>query len=260
MRKYIAFVALVLLVVSCKSRKAVFSSEADASVTTREVVRNYDLQSALAFETLHIRGNTNVSFFSINLDIRIKKDEMILITARAPLVGNVAKALITPDYVSYYYRPDSEYFEGDYEFLSHWLGMELDFQKIQNLLLGRALEDLRRERLDITIEDNLYKLSSSRYGLDKAYFFEPDNFRLAKQWVIQKHEERSASVEYSRYKNQDNNSLPSVILINTLSGKHKTLSGKHKNEFQIEYRSFDFNTTVSFPYQIPQGYNRIEID
>jgi len=253
MRKYIAIAALVLLVMSCKSKKTVFSSEADASVSMREVVRNYDLQSALAFETLHIRGNTSVSIFNINLDIRIRKDKMILITARAPLMGNVAKVLITPDYVSYYYRQDSEYFEGDYEFLSNWLGMELDFQKVQNLLLGRTLEDLKRERLDIAIEDNLYKLSSSRYGLDKAYFFEPDNFRLAKQWVEQTQEKRSASIEYLKYRSQENNSLPSVILINTLSEKHK-------NEFQIEYRVFDFNTAISFPYEIPQGYKRIEID
>lgn len=253
MRKYIALLTLVLLTASCKSRKAVFSSQADASVSTREVIRNYDLQSALDFETLHIKGNTSVSFFNINLDIRIKKDEMILVTARAPLVGNVAKVLITPDYVSYYYRPDSEYFEGDYEFLSNWLGVELDFQKVQNLLLGRTLEDLRKERLAIAITDNLYKLSSSKSGLDKAYFFEPDNFRLAQQWIEQKHEGRNASIKYSMYKNQEGNNLPHFILINTLSGKHK-------NEFQIEYRTIEFNTQVSFPYEIPAGYKHLEID
>lgn len=253
MRKYIAFVALILFIVSCKSRKAVFSSTADASVSAREVIRSHELQSTLDFETLHIKGSTSVSIFSIQLDIRIKKDEVILITARAPLMGNVAKTLITPDYVSYYYRPDSEYFEGDYHFLSNWLGMELNFEKVQNLLLGRILEDIKRERLIIDIEDNLYKLSSSNLGLSKTYYFRPESFMLAKQVIEQKEENRSASVEYSKHKTHQNNVLPTVISINTLSGRQA-------NEFKIEYKTFEFNTSISFPYEIPQGYKMLEID
>lgn len=253
MRKYIALAALIIIAVSCKAKKATFSSEADASASAKDIIRNYNLQSDLDFEILHIRGNTSVSIFNINLDIRIKKDEIILISARAPLIGNVAKAFITPDYVSYYYKPDSEYFEGDYEFLSNWLGMELDFQKVQNLLLGRTLDDLSRERLVVEIENNLYKLSSNRKGLDKAYFFEPDNFRLVSQIVEQKYESRNASIVYYNYKTQNNNTLPFSFLINSLTKKDK-------NEFKVEYKTIEFNPQISFPYSIPQGYREVKIN
>ena len=249
-KRHIAFLALLLVVTSCKTKKSVF--EADTSVSAKEVIENYNNQNNLDFQTLHIKGNTSYSLFNVNLDIRIKKDEIILVSART-FFGNAAKVKITPDYVSYYNNLQSEYFEGDYEFLSNFLGTELDFQKVQNLLLGRTLDELKRERLTYEIENNLYKLSSKRSDLNKAYYFEPDNFRLVKQFVEQKHENRNAFVEYSNYKIQNNNILPFSILINSLNKKNK-------NEFKVEYKSMEFNTNVSFPYEIPSGYREIKID
>jgi hypothetical protein len=35
------------------------------------------------------------------------------------------------------------YFEGDFSALSQWLGTDLDYNKIQNLLVGEALDDLQ---------------------------------------------------------------------------------------------------------------------
>jgi hypothetical protein len=47
----------------------------------------------------------------------------------------MAKASITPTSVSYY----GTYFEGDFSALSQWLGTDLDYNKIQNMLLGEPL-------------------------------------------------------------------------------------------------------------------------
>jgi hypothetical protein len=34
---------------------------------------------------------------------------------------------------------NNSYFEGDFSSLSQWLGTDLDYSKIQNLLLGQAM-------------------------------------------------------------------------------------------------------------------------
>ena len=250
LKKHITFLVLVLFVTSCKTTKSVL--EADTSVSVKEVVKNYKSRNALDFKTLHIKGNTSYSLFNITLDIRIKKDEVILVSCRAPFVGTVIKAYITPDYISYYNKWESEYFEGDYEFLSEFLGTELDFQKVQNLLLGRTLDVLDKERFVYAIENNLYKLSSERSDLSKAYYFEPLDFNLVKQHVAQKHENRSAFIEYSNYKTLNNNRLPYAVFISSLNGKDK-------NEFKVDYKTIDFDTQISFPYNIPDGYKKIEI-
>lgn len=244
---------LSLTLTSCKTKQSVVSSEADSSKSAKEIIREYNRTDNLDFETLHIKGSTSYQIFNINLDIRIKKDEIILVSCRAPIVGTVIKAYVTPDYVSYYNKWDSEYFEGDYEILSDFLGTELDFQKVQNLLLGRTIDDLGREKFTLEIENNLYKLSSKRGSLNKAYFFEPDHFRLKKQFAEQPSENRSASIEYSNYKIQNNTILPYSVLISSLNQKDK-------NEFKVDYKTIDFNTQISFPYEIPSGYKQIEID
>ena len=249
-KRHIAFLALLLVVTSCKTKQSAL--EADTSVSAKEVIENYNNQNNLDFQVLHIKGNTSYLLFNVNLDIRIKKDEMILVSGRV-LGTTIVKAKITPDYVSYYNKWESEYFEGDYDILSNFLGTELDFQKVQNLLLGRTLDKLDKERFVYSIENNLYKLSSDRKDLNKAYYFDPNNFRLVKQFVEQKHENRSAFVEYSNYKEQNNNVLPFSVLINSLSEKDK-------NEFKVEYKSMEFNTGITFPYEIPSGYKRIDID
>lgn len=243
--------SLLLIITSCKTKQSVL--EADTSVSAKEIIENYNNRNQLDFQTLHIKGSTKYGFLSPNIDLRIKKDEIILVSIRVPLAGTIIKAKVTPDYVSYYNDLQSEYFEGDYEFLSDFLGTELDFQKVQNLLLGRTLDNLSREKFIFEIENNLYKLSSSRKDLNKAYYFEPNNFRLVRQFVEQKHENRSAFVEYSNYKIQNNNVLPFTVFISSLNKKDK-------NEFKVEYKSMEFNTGISFPYEIPSGYRAIEID
>jgi hypothetical protein len=53
----------------------------------------------------------------------------------------MAKASITPTSVSYYEKIKGTYFEGDFSALSQWLGTDLDFNKIQNMLLGEAAHE-----------------------------------------------------------------------------------------------------------------------
>ncbi len=252
-KKYIPILAFFLILASCKTKQSTVSLEEMSSTSLKEITRAYNKTSNLDFKTLHIKGSTSYSFFNITLDIRIKKDEIILVSCRAPIVGTAIKAYITPDYVSYYNKLENEYFEGDYEVLSEFLGTELDFQKVQNLLLGRTLDGLDQDKFVHTVENNLYKLSTNQKNLTKAYYFEPIDFNLVKQFVEQKYEDRSAFVEYSSYKTSNNTKLPYTIFISSLNGKDK-------NEFKVDYKSIDFDTEITFPYEIPTGFKQIRID
>jgi hypothetical protein len=78
----------------------------------------------------------------------------------------MAKASITPTSVSYYEKIKGTYFEGDFSALSQWLGTDLDYNKIQNMLLGalRFIKGKYKEslgeqsyRLDDLANDNTKK-------------------------------------------------------------------------------------------------------
>jgi len=251
------FFFLLFLVVSCKSKKTNTSFTTDSSISTKKIIDNHKTQNQFDFQALRINGKTSYSLFNINLDIRIKKDEIIWLSAKAPFIGNVAKIKITPDQVSYYSNYFKEYFQGDYVFLSNWLGVDLDFQKVQNLLLGRTLYELSHEKFDLEIESNLYRISWKENDLYLGYFFEPEYFNLAKQLIQQPKTRRKMSIEYSKYKTENKTNLPYLILLSfTQSNKNNS---DQTNQLEIEYKTIDFNTEISFPYEIPQGYKEIEL-
>ena len=108
------------------------------------------------FKTLYIKSNVkyNDEKQSQNLtaEIKIKKDEQILVSIRF-LGITMAKALITPASVSYYEKLNSTYFEGDFSTLSKWLGTDLDFNKVQNILIGQAIDDLTKGKYQDSLVD-----------------------------------------------------------------------------------------------------------
>ena len=54
--------------------------------------------------------------------------------------------MITPSKVSYYEKINNTYFEGDFSMLSNWLGTDLNLNKVQNLFLGKAIDNLTKDR------------------------------------------------------------------------------------------------------------------
>ena len=71
----------------------------------------------------------------------------------------MAKAMITPTKVSYYEKINNTYFEGDFSMLSNWLGTDLDFNKVQNLFLGKAIDDLTKDKWVSEVVEKMFKLS-----------------------------------------------------------------------------------------------------
>src|SRR6478736_983501 len=161
MRKYIGLVFLVFLV-SCKAKKAVVTSAKPTKEVTAEkiIASHYNLKND--FKTLYIKSDVryrdDYQSQNVSAEIKIQKNEKILLSIRF-LGITMAKALITPTEVKYYEKINGNYFEGDFSTLSRWLGTDLDFYKIQNLLIGEALEDLTKGKYDFSIEENLYKLN-----------------------------------------------------------------------------------------------------
>ncbi|HEX7868809.1 MAG TPA: DUF4292 domain-containing protein, partial [Chryseobacterium sp.] len=155
MKKYIAVVLMAIFMISCKSKAVAVqnsNSEVVAKTDNKVIEKHYD--NKLNFSTLYIKANARYvdekQSQNVTAEIKIKKDEQILVSVRF-LGITMAKALITPTAVSYYEKINGTYYEGDFTSLSKWLGTELDYSKVQNLLVGEALDDLRKGKYTQTI-------------------------------------------------------------------------------------------------------------
>jgi hypothetical protein len=177
---------------------------------------------------------------------------MILVSIRF-LGITMAKALITPTEVKYYEKINGKFFEGSYDTLSQWLGTTLDFQKLQNMLTGLALDDLTKDNYTAAIEDPYYKLSASNGNTSKDFFFEGAKFLLKRENIQQQSQQRSVQIAYPNYTDYPQMTLPTELLIEALDKDAKT-------NISIQYNSAAFNEPMTFPYSVPEGYQRIYIN
>ncbi|SEA21102.1 protein of unknown function [Flavobacterium gillisiae] len=255
MNKFLALLAVVLLV-SCKSKAIV--TEATVPVTylksSKIIANHYNNKSD--FSTLYIKANAKYSddrqSQNVTAEIKIKKDEQILVSIRF-LGITMAKASITPTSVSYYEKIKGTYFEGDFSALSQWLGTDLDFNKIQNMLLGEALDDLSKGKYKESLVEQLYRLDDlANDNTKKTFYINAANFSVQKQEITQTAEGRMIQVAYADIKEYKEGMLPGNVVINTYQPKGKSV-------IDLDYNNITFNEELSFPYSVPNGYNRIII-
>jgi len=253
--KKLGFLLFFLLLVSCKTKAVLNEGKAsDVMSSERIIEKQYD--NKIDFSTLYIRAGAKYrdekQSQTISAEIKIKKDEKILVSIRF-LGITMAKALITPNEVKYYEKINGTYFEGDYASLSHWLGTDLDFKKVQNLLLGKPIDDLTKGNYTSSIIEKFYKLNTFENKTEKTFLFEGEHYLLKKQEVIQAAQERSFEVNYPNFQEVAAAFLPASLQVNAMQKSGKT-------EISIDYNAITFNEDLSFPYSVPEGYERIFIN
>ena len=246
---------LIVFLIGCKSKQSVTTAAANENTEVSKVINGH-YKNEHDFTTLNIRANAKYEdakqSHSMNADIRIKKDEIIWINIKF-LGIPMAKAMITPTKVSYYEKINNTYFEGDFSMLSNWLGTDLDFQKVQNLFLGKAIDDLTKDKWVSEVIEKMFKLSlPNDSDVAKEFYFEGANYLLKKETINQASKSRNLEIRYPSYKEDKGMFLPNEINIKA--------EQKDKIAIDIEYKNTTFNENLSYPYSVPSGYTAVEIN
>ncbi|WP_435624104.1 DUF4292 domain-containing protein [Flagellimonas sp.] len=250
LKRLVFFLLLPLMVLSCKSTKSIVGGEVDGSISTKKIIANH-YGNQEDFKTL--RGRVKIDYSNgkesqgISVSLRMEKDKVIWISA--PL--GVVKAHITPERVSFYNKLQGEYFDGDFSYLSDLLGTELDFVSVQNLLLGNAITDLRKERFNSKVEDGNYELEpkKARALFSLLFQLEPKHFKIATQEVLQPKENRFLSAEYT-YQDISGKIFPNLVKVVAVDHKDKTT-------IDLSFKNLELDKSLNFPYRIPKGYDEI---
>jgi outer membrane biogenesis lipoprotein LolB len=250
----IVFATIILLMVGCKSAKNITSSgELDRKISSKQIIKEHSKQEA-KFKTLqsrvkveYIHGN-NSQAHTINL--RIEKDKTIWLSGAL----GVVRAKITPTTVSFYNKLDHTYFDGDFTLISDLLGTELDFDKVQNLLLGESLFDLKTETYNADIHEMSYLLQPKDQSelLEIFLLLNPAHFKMDSQQLAQPLKRRMLQVDYKDYQEVEKQILPQNIKVIALEGENETI-------IAMEFKSISLNNELRFPFRIPSGFEEIVI-
>lgn len=238
----------------CRSTKSLTSTGAiEDNITSKKIIKE-NLKQEANFKTLQAKvkidytNGTTENGVSVNL--RIEKDKVIWLSA--PLA--VARAMITPDRVRYYNKLENEYFDGDYSLLSELLGVDLDFEKVQNLLLGETLFNLKNENFVASNNETSYVLSpeNQKMVFEIFYLINPGHFKLDSQQLSQPLTKRFLQIDYKLYQVVKGEIFPEVINIVAMEANEEI-------KIDLQFKSISMNEEVRFPFEIPSGYKEIQL-
>lgn len=186
---------------------------------------------------------------NVNAHIRMYKDSVIWVSVTGPLGIEGVRAYITKDSVKVLNKQDKVYITRSVSYLQEITELPLDLHSLQNLILGNPVF------LDSTIVS--YSRSAGSISLQSnGKFFKnlltiSDPDRLLQASKLDDKDElrnRTCYLTYSDYENKKGFNFPSKRTIN--------ISEKKKLDIKLNFKQYEFNETLSFPFNVPKNYKR----
>ncbi len=249
---YLVIFTAILLLQSCKSTKTAGTNV--AYLPAEEVIKNHYAED----EKFNIKANLLIKYergsdlISLNGSLRMAKDSAIWISI-SKLGFPVGKLMVTENRVIFYEKVNKSFFEGDFELISSWLGIEMNYQMFQNLFLGDALIDLREEKYEVSITENNYLLVPKKKNpiFEALFWLDPVSYRISKeQFNIDR--QKGLQIQYEGFEREKNFSLPKGFTVNTNSKNKKTI-------IEVDFKDVELIDNLRFPISIPDNYKLIKL-
>ena len=217
-------------------------------VARKHMAANFDKQTIDAKLKVNFdNGKTNQN---LTVSMKMKKDEVIWL--RGTKFITVFKAEITPTKVRYYSSVFKHSFEGDFSMLKELLGVEINFEQLQNLFLGQALQDVTAEKQDVNVLNNRYVLNPEQQALlyNIFYTINPAHFKLDNQSIVNDEKGLRLDIKYPNY-----NLINSVVFPTAIEIKAK--DKKRITAINLEYKTVEFDTDANMSFNMPAGYKQL---
>lgn len=252
LKKLLVFIITILALTSCKTKKIKSAQGLAKNNAIKEII-DIHYSKNFTFSTLQSRlkvtyddGQKSVS---PSASLRIEKDKQIWLSVKF-LGITMAKAYITPERVSFYEKLNKRFYDGDFKALSNFLGTDVNFNKVQNLLLGQSILELKNQKYNtnnkldnqvlITPEkqDPLYEILLGLYT---------NSYKVSQLQIAQETQAKAIKVTYPEYQKINEQDFPKNIDI-------ITKSNQGSKRINIDYKTVTIDTPLSFPFKIPDGY------
>ena len=258
----------VLLLPSCKSTrpmiKAPLKEEGPDYLYSR--LKDNELQFewlSLKFDASYTEKRKTTDFKG---QIRIRKDSMIWITVTPALGIEMLRMVITTDSVKYVDRLGKNYFAGDYKLVSDFLKIHVDFDILQSIILGNDFQFYETNNFRASIDNFDYKLSttgrrkirkeaedasSDPVVLLQDIWLDPDSYKI-KRIDLKEYmkDNRKLEAYYGDFTALTNEMYPSTINFNIITDNILKI--------KISYNKVTINEPMTFPFSIPENYERIK--
>jgi hypothetical protein len=187
--------------------------------------------------------------YDVNANIRMFKDSALWINVNAFMGIDAMRVLITKDSVKLLNKLEKVYTERSVEYLQEVTGLPLDLKTVQDLLIGNAVF-LDSNIVSYRIANNTVSmLSLGKWFKNLVTFTESDKILMnAKLDDVDISRSRTAALTYSDYENKKGVPFSTKRSI--------TVTEKNRLDIKLEFKQYEFNQEVSFPFSVPKNYDR----
>lgn len=252
---------LGILATACNTQKVakVEKDNKTEVVSASAKIIQQTLSKKSSFKDLTIKAKVIADLGDANATITVKNGQKIWVNAtKFGFTG--ARSLITPDGFAAYEKIGGTYYEGDFSIANKLLKVDfIDYQKLQNLMLGKVFVDLNPTDYTASFANNQYTIT---YNKNQAIVASPtegeyiqtyifDNgFRLIEAHLKDPKRKMEVDLIYNNWVKAGAEEFPKNVKI--------IIKDKKTRQVELEYNSFTFQETNT-PFSIPDGYKKKDI-
>lgn len=269
-RIFFLLIAFISLLYSCRSTRKIQTAivKKDTAIAA-PVVRDHSGDDSLNFIQSHFdsvwsnridfttfTGKIDVEYtddegkrYNVNAHIRMYKDSAIWVSITAILGIEGLRAYITRDSVKLLDKQKKIYTARSLSYLQEVTALPLDLYSLQDLLIGNP----------VFLDPNIvsYTRGSGSISLLSIGSFFKNLFTIQEdtKWVIssklddlEETRNRTCYLSYSDYENKKGFNFSRNRTIHVTESK--------KLDVKLDFKQYDFNETLSFPFSIPKNYTR----
>jgi hypothetical protein len=268
MTRFFILATTIVLLASCRSTKKIQTAITKKDTTAVAIVDNgkndtiqmiHDVMQKLSsnnidFKTfsakikVDYRGGDGKNY-DVNANVRMVKDSVIWIAVNALLGIDAMRLLITKDSVKLIDKLNKTYTARSVDYLQEVTSLPLDLKTLQDLIIGNPVfldsnivsYSSGNGQISLLSLGTLFKNLITLNESDKTLL----HSKLDDAGVVKN---RTADLTYGDYENKKG--LP-------FSTKRSiVVTEKNRLDIKLDYKQYDFNQEVSFPFSIPKNYDR----
>lgn len=196
---------------------------------------------------MHFESEKDKQNFSINF--RVRKDSVIWASITAPIIGEVARAVITPDSVKAIERINKRAYLYSYLNLQKLINVQLDFNTLQDLIIGNAISrnGVVMEIKDLGLLSNIF-IKGPDFTNQLTYTLADSSLKQIQLQTSRPASSSSLLIAMSQYQWVDMRFLPTFR-------QYHILDIKGAIQMEMDISKAEFDKEVSFPFSVPRNYS-----
>lgn len=249
---------LLLALASCKAKKVILpvpavpespAVPAEPDNTRKNKLKSIN-ESDMVFNTLAVKSKAVLSINDksndVNMNFRIKNNEVIWVSVTALAGLEVARALITPDSVKILNRLDNVYIKKPFSYIYEFTNEQINFRTLQSILIGNTISEFITDSTELNMESDEAKLRSILGGLNYNLRVSSQN-KVVYMNLNDQIAKQELTANYSDFILVNQQQIPHAVVMDSKVKTKKFL-------LDLKFLKVDLDGPLELPFRVPERF------